>query len=211
MIRRLFTAATALSLLLFAATVVLWARSGRIFDVWEVRTRGRQNWSFSSTPYAWKLWHVANWPEPPGISHVSYADIADLKEHVLTLQMGGMPGTYVRTSGIAGMSIQYGRLSTLVGHDGVVIRVPPSPPGDLIQYASAPIPYWGVSFPRWWMPVAFLLLPCGVLLLRGRRLVLRRFRRAQLRCGCCGYDLRASSGRCPECGTALPQSKQVPT
>lgn len=205
MIRRLFTVASALSLLLCIGTTVLWVRSRSTFDVWEVRTLGRQNWSFSSTPYAWKLWHVAHWPEPPGVSHVSYADVADLKEHGLAVERDGIPGTYVRTSEFAGMSIQYGRLSTIVGHDGVVIRVPPSPPGDLTQYASAPMPYWGMSFPRWLMPVAFLLLPCGVLLLRGRRLVLSRLRRGQLRCGCCGYDLRASRGRCPECGRVVPQ------
>ena len=202
---RVVTVATAISLLLFAATAVMWVRSRSTFDVCEVRTRGRQDWSFSSTPYSWKVWHFAHWPEPPGVSHVSYADSRNLKEPVLALAIGGVPGTYVRTSEFAGMSIQYGRLSTVVGHNGVVIRVPPAPPGDLIQYASAPMPYWGVSFPRWWMPVAFLLLPCGVLLLRGRRLVLSRLRRGQLRCGCCCYDLRASRGRCPECGTAVPQ------
>lgn len=205
MIRRLVTLASAGSLVVCMATAVLWVRSRSTFDVWEVRTRGRQDWSFSSTPYAWKLWHITHWPESPGVFHVSYADVPDLKEHVLALQIAGVPGTYVRTSGFAGVSIQYGRLSTLISHDGTVIRVPPTPPGNLIQYASAPMPFWGVSFPRWLMPVAFLLLACGVLLLRGRRLVLSRLRRGRFRCESCGYDLRASADRCPECGMSFPK------
>jgi hypothetical protein len=201
---RVLSVTSTLSLLLFAATAVLWVRSGRVFDVWEVRTRGRQDWSFSSTPYGWKLTHFARWPEPAGVRHVSFADVPDLKEHTLALLMGGAPGTDVRTAAFAGVSIDYGRLCTLVGRDGVVIRLPPSPPGDLLQYASAPMPYWSVSFPRWLVPVASLLFPCGVLVIRGRRLVLNRLRRSQLRCESCGYDLRASTGRCPECGMPIP-------
>lgn len=57
------------------------------------------------------------------------------------------------------------------------------------------IPYWAVA-------LAALLLPgCRLV---GRNLARRRVtrRRTAGRCVTCDYDLRASPGRCPECGAA---------
>lgn len=64
-------------------------------------------------------------------------------------------------------------------------------------YAFAAVPIWSVV-------VTTLLAPMPII---ARRLKLRRRRR---RCQCiqCGYDLRASQGRCPECGTAIPFKKE---
>jgi len=58
-----------------------------------------------------------------------------------------------------------------------------------------------VSVPHWLLMVAAALLPVGRLLLRNRRL--GRGKRAG-RCHVCGYDLRATPDRCPECG-AVPR------
>jgi hypothetical protein len=49
----------------------------------------------------------------------------------------------------------------------------------------------------WWLIAAVLALPP---LLATRRRGLRRQRRAKGLCEWCGYDLRATPGRCPECG-----------
>jgi hypothetical protein len=54
-----------------------------------------------------------------------------------------------------------------------------------------------LSVPFW--AVAALTLVAPAIMLQ-RRLKDRRWRRAGL-CPTCGYDLRASRGRCPECGT----------
>lgn len=54
--------------------------------------------------------------------------------------------------------------------------------------------------PHWLLAITTAALPCrfGLLLWRSRR---SRRRMASGLCGECGYDLRASTGQCPECGT----------
>jgi hypothetical protein len=54
----------------------------------------------------------------------------------------------------------------------------------------------GVAFPSWFLPL-LAAMPC-ILLFRAIR---RRAFRQVGRCAVCGYDLRATPGRCPECGT----------
>jgi hypothetical protein len=53
----------------------------------------------------------------------------------------------------------------------------------------------------WAWPLAITLALAGPLLaIAGRRWAIRRQRRAKGLCLSCGYDLRASPDRCPECG-----------
>ena len=63
------------------------------------------------------------------------------------------------------------------------------------------IGYKGVALPCW-----FLALIAGLPAARGLQVASRRRRRTRRRrenlCQQCGYDLRASTGVCPECGTA---------
>ena len=56
---------------------------------------------------------------------------------------------------------------------------------------------WAVAVPLWFLLLLFGARPAWQLL-RGRR---ERSRRSRLGlCARCGYDLRATPGRCPECG-----------
>ena len=60
----------------------------------------------------------------------------------------------------------------------------------------------------WWCPaVTFALLPAARTFRRRQH---RRRRRAGL-CPRCGYDLRATPGRCPECGGVPANSNQDTT
>ena len=56
---------------------------------------------------------------------------------------------------------------------------------------------WYLDIPFWFLTLAFALLPA--------RWLMKRFRtgpRSCNLCPTCGYDLRATPERCPECGTA---------
>ncbi len=62
-----------------------------------------------------------------------------------------------------------------------------------------------VWFPAWFVVGALALCP-GIWI--SRRLRIRR-RAREGRCLQCGYDLRASTERCPECGTPIPFAQRT--
>jgi len=65
-------------------------------------------------------------------------------------------------------------------------------------------PYWMVRVPYWFLLVLFAVFPATRARAARRALVARR-RREQGLCVRCGYDVRASPERCPECGAAVPR------
>jgi predicted amidophosphoribosyltransferase len=69
-----------------------------------------------------------------------------------------------------------------------------------------PATYWIVVLPHWFITIVFAILPAVWL---RHRLRLRRRVKSRL-CRRCGYDLRFSAGRCPECGEAIDGEASVP-
>jgi hypothetical protein len=65
--------------------------------------------------------------------------------------------------------------------------------GQLTPHFSA------ILIPCWFLAIVLALLPFRVF----RAALTRRQRKRKGLCVACGYDLRASSGRCPECGSEI--------
>jgi hypothetical protein len=69
------------------------------------------------------------------------------------------------------------------------------------------LPYWALAVPLALWPAGTI---AGVTVRRQRRMLAQR-RQRQGRCTGCGYDLRATPQRCPECGTAVPGHSDTTT
>jgi hypothetical protein len=67
----------------------------------------------------------------------------------------------------------------------------------LTSWAAPPVPSYKLIIPHWFLAAAAAIVPLGRLAAAARR---RRRSAAAGRCVSCGYVLRATPGRCPECG-----------
>jgi hypothetical protein len=65
--------------------------------------------------------------------------------------------------------------------------------------------------PQWAIFLALSIAPAAWLYLRLLPLLRRRHRQRHHLCQQCGYDLRGSSGRCPECGAPATRVDELPT
>lgn len=188
--RRLFTLASALSLLLFMAVVGLWVRSywvsenvawnhrGTIVGVDRMETEidlstGRGGLSFV-------LFRSRNDP----------ADNSDIKAFYYLRYTKNFYGGEGRTA-----RSMWNRLGFFAGTESESFP---------LMGVRAQTDWW-VTFPFWTLAVAAVLLPSLVAMKLLR--LLRNQPERGCRCRRCGYDLRGTPNRCPECGTVPKTSK----
>ena len=121
---------------------------------------------------------------------------------------------WIRSYGFSTLNFESGRFIAFAHEGQVMLRVVSAAPvtGDAqsidgwmflglgaykLTYPSGY--HYSVAFPLWPLAVLLAVIPT----MRFRRLALENRaarRRAANQCVACGYDLRASTGTCPECG-----------
>jgi hypothetical protein len=174
--RKLFNLATAISLVLCVATVVLWVRSYWRHDlVWCTLYPSGYNsfWSDNPPDYIFASLRGEMMVGPEG------ATIASWRAHP-RLDWIWVARTFPEGD-----------------HRGYLNRYQnPILARFGLGYSNPANGYWYVVFPHWFIATITALLPTCWLI---RRLAARRRTKAG-RCPVCGYDLRATPERCPECG-----------
>ena len=204
--RRLFITVSVLSLVLCLATAVLWVRSIWFVDS-AIFTAGGRLWRLTSADRDFQIEYVKGWPQAEPIRRVpsnlwGFGDVAppldqdDAEWHATRRRDG--PIFWTRS----------GLCHTYLTPDGRVDWVIWSKPylGNLLErFLDAPrtasMRWHSVSFPPSAL-VGMLAIAPAILAVRtvARCFNAMRKRLRQL-CRNCGYDLRATPGRCPECGT----------
>ena len=195
MIRRLDTLASAVSLVLCITAAVFWVRSYYRFD-WAVfigedygRAIGSSRGLLSIWMFRFKTDYVNEDRfglhfSPPGSPIQHLASDTDPYQNTLWAKVTGWRGF-----GVEEMNLRKIRVTRITGDAFIAPLV-----GDV----TGP-----TLFLNYWLVTGLLaVLPVGWMPRIVRRL--RRLRRPRAgSCAVCGYDLRATPSRCPECGALV--------
>jgi hypothetical protein len=188
-VRRAFHLAAALSLLLLVAVVVLWARS----YAW----RDYVNWNRQPGPdLTWSTWTVET---GKGGIHFAYRRSGRWAQGRWVPRPAQTGRRAFGIASVAGPYYPYALNDTIVRGAGFELsehRHVPEP----TSVGSGVVHEIHLVAPLWSAALACCILPAAAA---------RRYRASRLRsrpghCAACGYDLRATPDRCPECGS-LPE------
>ena len=174
--RRFFSILSSVSIVLFAGAVVLWVRSYRVMDevLWGPAHGYASLWT-AKGHLAFSLIMTRRPKNPKDISGLEYRRDQATPPFNFLLLMDIDPADRQIDWQLGGFTF-YSRRDIRNGNV------------DMLMY----VPFWFVATGMAAMPLAWP---------EWRRWRRRRQRGASL-CPRCGYDLRATPSRCPECGTA---------
>jgi hypothetical protein len=202
MLRRLLSLLTMISLLLCTAALVLWVRSYNKSDGDSLHHPRGETW-MEALSIEGKVSFLR-------VSGYRVTDNGPAAEYRLTVsqgdevfQTGPRPSLLTAVLFLMSQSTEH-QLFFGTWQSGSMdrMRYGQPPPASLPSYQLLEL--------RWWFLAGVLaLLPCVRLALWGRRrLRARRLSRDNC-CTACGYDLRATPERCPECGAMVTTPPQV--
>ena len=217
MSRRLLSLLVASSLLLSLAAAALWVRTGHYTDVFMAALPGgrcvlltshRGGWvEFTFVRDGWRAggvgWWAKDWRDPTRVLPLGADDRGPLKmwqrpSDVFNWGPPGLRGEFSLRRGTPAV------MTDAAG--GVQLDRTKGLPADVWGNVAPGSPYWAfpptaeIRVPHWSLVAAAALLPVGR---AAGRLGVRLRRRLTFKrghCPECGYDLRASPERCPECG-----------
>ena len=194
MLCRLVGVLSVLSLILCVATVVLWARSYRAYHGGYFATG--ESLLFAESYHGFVRF-----------AHMDAGDLSSNYKSTLEAPTYRRQSGKVRTPWLSDFPTGTPRWDeTFVDaspfvwrHLGIAIGR-----GQILAPSSTwtPIPIVVVQVPDWLLTTVFALLPISWL---WRRAIRVRSARSSL-CASCGYDLRATPDRCPECGRRMAES-----
>ena len=195
--RRLLNLVAALSLLLCVAVASLWTAA-----------LGGYQWRARFAPAGGSMLAVRNDPLAHGRNRFMVAWAAPwghpgLLDAGLAPIGASLPGIIVQINADpsltrAAAQWQHVGIDFMYREGIVAMHVPDGAGNAKLVVSRVPTPNWTLHVP-YWMPLTLLAIPA--LPLGVRRWKAHRHVRPGL-CPSCGYDLRATPDRCPECGRA---------